>query len=86
MEGCKGWRSLEALGLETVKNMLAQNRKEALLAVVAQDSAVAEEAANIESVDKFLHIYRDFYRLLRNFVTLHDFYTKDKSVSAIFQS
>jgi hypothetical protein len=77
---------VESLGLETVKNMLAQNRKEALLAVVAQDSAVAEEAANIENVDKFLHIYRDFYRLLRNFVTLHDFYTKDKGVSAIFQS
>ena len=85
-KGAKAGVAVEALGLETVKNMLAQNRKEALLAVVAQDSAVAEEAANIESVDKFLHIYRDFYRLLRNFVTLHDFYTKDKSVSAIFQS
>ena len=37
-------------------------------------------------VDKFLHILRDFYRLVRNFVTLHDFYDKDKKVSAIFQS
>jgi len=37
-------------------------------------------------VDKFLHIYRDFYRLLRNFVTLNDFYDKDRKVSAIFQS
>ena len=85
-KGAKAGAAVEALGLETVKNMLAQNRKEALLAVVAQDSALAEEAANIENVDKFLHIYRDFYRLLRNFVTLHDFYTKDKAVSAIFQS
>ena len=85
-KGAKAGAAVESLGLETVKNMLAQNRKEALLAVVAQDSAVAEEAANIENVDKFLHIYRDFYRLLRNFVTLHDFYTKDKGVSAIFQS
>jgi hypothetical protein len=37
-------------------------------------------------VEKFLYIFRDFYRLLKNFVTLHDFYNKDKSVSAIFQS
>ena len=84
-KGAKAGAAVEALGLETVKNMLAQNRKEALLAVVAQDAAVAEEASNIESVDKFLHVYRDFYRLLRNFVTLHDFYTKDKTVNAIFQ-
>ena len=37
-------------------------------------------------VDKFLHVYRDFYRLLRNFVTFHDFYSKDKSVKSIFQA
>ena len=37
-------------------------------------------------VDKFLHVYRDLYRLLRNFVTLHDFYDKDKNVKAIFQA
>ena len=37
-------------------------------------------------VNKFMFVYRDFYRLLRNFITLHDFYTKDSSVKAIFQS
>ena len=41
---------------------------------------------NIEMVEKFLFIFRDFYRLLKNFVTLHDFYNKDKGVAAIFQS
>ena len=85
-KGAKAGAAVEALGIETVKTMLAQNRKEALLAVVAQDAALAEDASNIDAVDKFLHIYRDFYRLLRNFVTLHDFYTKDKKVAAIFQS
>ena len=85
-KGAKAGAAVEALGIDTVKTMLAQNRKEALLAVVAQDAALAEEASNIDAVDKFLHIYRDFYRLLRNFVTLHDFYTKDKKVAAIFQS
>ncbi len=82
----KAGAAIEPLGLETVRNFLAQDKKAALLELVAQDAALAEEAANIDMVDKFLHIFRDFYRLLRNFVTLNDFYKKDKGVSAIFQS
>lgn len=78
--------TVEALGLDTVNEIASKDRKEALLELVAQDSALAEEAANIDLVDKFLHIYRDFFRLVRNFVTLHDFYSKDRSVKAIFQS
>ena len=85
-KGAKAGAAVEALGLETVKKYLAEDKKAALLELVAQDAALSEEAANIEKVDKFLHILRDFYRLLRNFVTLSDFYTKDKGVSAIFQS
>ena len=85
-KGAKAGAAVEALGLETVKKFLAEDKKAALLELVAQDAALSEEAANIEMVDKFLHILRDFYRLLRNFVTLSDFYTKDKGVSAIFQS
>lgn len=82
----KAGSAVEALGLEAVKNLLAKDKKAALLDLVAQDSALAEEAANIDMVDKFLHIYRDFYRLLRNFVTLNDFYNNGKGVQAIFQS
>ena len=85
-KAAKAGASVEALGYDLVKELLAKDKKEALLVLVAQDSALAEEAGNIESVDKFLHVFRDFYRLLRNFVTLHDFYSKDKSVKAIFQS
>ena len=85
-KGAKAGAAVEALGLETVKKYLAEDKKAALLELVAQDAALAEEAANIEMVNKFLHIFRDFYRLLRNFVTLSDFYTKDKGVAPIFQS
>lgn len=85
-KAAKAGASVEALGLETVKTLLAQDKKTALLELVAQDAALAEEAGNIDMVDKFLHVYRDFYRLLRNFVTFHDFYDKDKKVKAIFQA
>ena len=83
-KGAKAGSAVESLGLDAVKNFLAQDRKAAVLELVAQDAALAEEAANIDMVNKFMHIYRDFYRLLRNFVTLTDFY--DESIAAIFQS
>ncbi len=85
-QGSKAGAAVEGLGLDAVKNFIAQDKKAAILDLIAQDAALKEEAENIELVDKFLHVYRDFYRLLRNFVTLNDFYTKDKGVSAIFQS
>ena len=85
-KGAKAGAEVEALGLDALKNFAEQNKKDALLALVAQDAALAEEAGNIESVSKFLYVLRDFYRLLRNFVTFQDFYKKDKNVAAIFQS
>ena len=84
-KGAKAGASVESLGAEAIAAFLAQNKKDALLALVAQDAALAEEAGNIEIVDKALHIIKDFYRLLRNFITLDDFYDKSKKVSAIFQ-
>lgn len=85
-KGSKAGAAVEALGLDAIKDFLAKDKKSALLELVAQDAALAEEAANIDMVDRFLHIFRDFYKLLRNFVTLNDFYAKDKDVKAIFQS
>ena len=77
---------VEALGIDTIKKMLADDKKQALLDLVAQDLELKETADGIDMVDKFLHIYRDFYRLLRNYVTFQDFYCRDKNVKAIFQS
>ncbi|MBE6234571.1 MAG: hypothetical protein E7118_08940 [Bacteroidales bacterium] len=85
-KSAKAGAAVEALGLDAVRKFIGQNRKESLLALVAQDAALKEEAENIDQVTKFLYVYRDFYRLLRNFVTFHDFYAKDKKTSAIFQS
>ena len=85
-KAAKAGANVESLGLDNIKKFLEQNKKAELLDLVAQDVALKEEAENIELVDKFLHIFRDFYKLVKNFVTLHDFYDKDKSVKAIFQS
>ena len=85
-KGAKAGAEVEGLGLDAIRNFLAQDKKAALLELVAKDATLSEEANNIALVDKFLHLMRDFYRLLRNFVTLSDFYDKDKTTLAIFQS
>ena len=51
-KAAKAGISVEALGLDTVKTLLAQDKKAALLELVAQDAALAEEAGNIDMVDK----------------------------------
>ena len=85
-KAAKAGTSVEKLGIAKVNEMLQQDKKAALLDIVAQDLALKEEAENIEMVDMFLYMLRDFYRLLRNFITFNDFYKKDKTISAIFQS
>ena len=81
----KAGAAVESLGIDAIKNFIVQDKKSVLLELVAQDAALKEESDNIEMVDKFLHIYRDFYKLLKNFVTFNDFYNKDKNIKAIFQ-
>jgi len=84
-KGAKAGSIVESLGTEKIRKLLEQDKKESLLALVAKDSELKEESENIDMVDKFLHIYRDFYTLLKNFVTFQDFYNPDRSVKAIFQ-
>ena len=84
-KAAKAGASVESLGIDSIKSFIEQNNKAALLDLVAQDLAVKEESENIEMVDRFLYIFRDFYRLIKNFVTLHDFYDKSKETKAIFQ-
>lgn len=85
-KGAKAGAEVEPLGYEEIKELLAEDRKEALLDLVVLDESLAEQANNIDMVIKFLYIYRDFYRLLRNFITFDDFYSKEVKVPAIFQN
>ena len=64
--------------------MLGGNTREQLTAFIEQDKALEENTQNIMLVNRFVHYYRDLYKLLNNYVTFHDFYSSDKE--AIFQS
>lgn len=82
--GAKKGAEVEGLGYDTAKTILEENKKEALLDLVAQDKALESKSNAIDKIDKLLHLYRDFFTLLTNFVTFSDFYNPEKK--AIFQA
>ena len=55
-------------------------------AETANADALAAAKAEFMPLRKLLLIHRDFYRLLRNFVTLEDFYDHDKKTIASFEA
>ena len=75
---------VEGLGLDDVKAILKADEKAALLQLIEKDKALEAEAVSIETVDKVLHLLRDFYTFLNNYVVLADFYDVNKL--AIFQA
>ena len=86
-KGSKKGDSVEALGLDRVNEILAADRKAELDELIAQDKALEPEATAIDTVDKLLWLYRDFYTLLKNYVSMPDFYQSYRSgVKAIFQA
>ncbi|MCR4828503.1 MAG: hypothetical protein K5864_03470 [Bacteroidales bacterium] len=49
------------------------------------DKEMTEEDEDITLLHRFLHFYRDFYKLLKNYVVFADFYTRDPNKLAVFQ-
>lgn len=76
--------NVEGLGYDAAKALLDNNRKADLLEIVAQDKALESTANSIDTINKFMHLYRDFFTVLMNFVTFSDFYSRDKK--AVFQA
>ena len=82
----KKGESVESLGLEAVQALIKADDKAALLELVAADKALEEEANSIDEVNKLMHLYRDFYKLLKNYVILSDFYSPDQTQMAVFEA
>lgn len=77
-------QSVSSLGYETAEKLLSDNRKDDLLQLIADDLALKAESESIDQVNRLTHLYRDFYTLLCNFVTLKDFYSRKEL--AVFQA
>ncbi|KPF49565.1 hypothetical protein IP87_19520 [beta proteobacterium AAP121] len=73
--------TLERARLQALAGGDAQTQ---LLAVVAADAASDTSATTIDSLQRLTHLHRDLVTLLRNFVSLADFY--DPQQLAVFQA
>ncbi|HRP05271.1 MAG TPA: hypothetical protein PLV87_10195, partial [Opitutaceae bacterium] len=80
----KGGASVEKLGLDRVKALLAANQKDALGKLIAADLELADEFAAAASLEKIMLLSRDLGTIVRNFVNFNDFYSPDRW--AVFQA
>ena len=71
--------------IKAIDKILADNRQADLQSLIEQDLATADDIAGIDEVDKLLFLKRDFYKLLRNYVSFTDFYSRREGSEAIFQ-
>lgn len=76
--------AVHALDLERLRAILASAGREHLGALIAQDLAADTTAATVDALERLVRYQRDLVTLLRNFVTLSDFYSGERK--AIFQA
>ena len=80
----KAGGSVEPLGLARVRELLSGKARETIAALIARDQALEPESNAIAAVDRLIRYHRDLYKLVNNFVSFRDFYSRrDK---AIFQA
>ena len=81
----KKGEAVEALGMDEVKALLKADRKADLLALVEADVAVKDEADSIDEVKRLMLYYRDFAKLLRNYVIFTEFYGRKEGTRGMFE-
>jgi hypothetical protein len=82
-QGDKPANSVEQLGNDRIKVILASDHQLDVNALITKDKGVAEEVQAIRSVEKLLRYNRDLFSLVNNFVSFRNFYTG--KAKAIFQ-
>ena len=81
----KKGEAVEGLGLDEVKALLKADRKAELLALVEADKALEAESNAIDEVGRLMLYYRDFAKLLRNYVIFTDFYGRKQGTRGMFE-
>lgn len=75
---------LEHLSVERISELAQSDLQDKLLALVATDLSVVEQANGLLDLDKLLRCQRDLVQLLKNFISFQHFYGKSRK--AIFQA
>ncbi|MCC2655596.1 MAG: hypothetical protein K0Q76_704 [Panacagrimonas sp.] len=67
-----------------VQGLLAEGAQDKVLALLQRDEALKDETSGMDAVEKLVRLNRDFVRLLHNFVSFGDFYSRKRP--ATFQA
>ena len=76
--------NVEMLGLERLREILANQSRQTLTVLIERDKALEFEFSAITEVERLIRYYRDLYKLLNNFVSFRDFYSRQDG--AVFQA
>lgn len=76
--------TVEKLGIQRVREILAGDAQAKVNALIAKDAALEPEANAIAAVEKLIRLNRDLYTLCLNFVNFKNFYSR--RTPAIFQA
>lgn len=76
--------SVEHLGLPRIEEIVLQNERAAVQALIERDLRRAGEAAALQNLDRLARFHRDLYKLTRNFVSFYYFFSRGER--AIFQA
>src|SRR5579862_5985717 len=76
--------SVEKLDIKRVREILSSKAKDTVAALIAKDKALEPEFNSIAAVDRLTRYYRDLYKLLKNFVSFSDFYSR--KAKAVFHA
>ena len=74
---------MHGLGVERLREILASTGQQQVAALIADDLTATGFVTHVEGVERLVRFQRDLVTLLQNFVTLSDFYRRQKK--AIFQ-
>jgi hypothetical protein len=76
--------SVEKLGAARIREILLGAARTEIAQLLARDTALSAEVAELESVERLVRYQRDLARLLANFTNFADFY--DSARAAVFQA
>lgn len=80
----KAGTPVEALPMDRVTHLLDPAYEQGIRDLIARDTALEPEAKAIEAVERLLFLTRDLLRILNNFVSFRDFYSRREK--AVFQA
>jgi hypothetical protein len=80
----KSGAAVEKIGLSRVREILAGDGKETITALLARDKALEPEFRAITEVERLVRYHRDLYKLMNNFVSFRDFFSRKEK--AVFQT